>query len=71
MYGILISEDNVMEEVKVYTHCLRCGRRLKNEEAQSLGYGRVCIKKITTPINRLFPVAMIYLKQERDSNGRE
>ena len=30
---------------KVYTHCLRCGRKLKSDEAQLLGYGRVCFKK--------------------------
>lgn len=32
--------------LKLYTHCLRCGRRLKNEQAKQLGYGAVCIKKI-------------------------
>ena len=29
----------------MYTHCLRCGRELKDEKAQEVGYGRVCKKK--------------------------
>lgn len=34
--------------IKRYTHCLRCGRRLKTDTAQMLGYGTVCYKKIIT-----------------------
>lgn len=26
--------------------CLRCGRRLKNPEARTIGYGAVCRRKI-------------------------
>lgn len=26
--------------------CLRCNRRLKNEEAMRIGYGKVCLHKI-------------------------
>lgn len=29
----------------MYTHCLRCGRELKNEKAMEIGYGKVCKKK--------------------------
>ena len=44
-----------MSDQKLYTHCLRCGRKLKNEEAQKLGYGPICIKKIPKKQeNRLF-----------------
>lgn len=28
-----------------YTKCLRCGRRLKTDESQELGFGKVCYKK--------------------------
>ena len=28
--------------MKEYKYCLRCGRRLKTEEARLIGYGRVC-----------------------------
>jgi len=34
--------------IKEYTYCLRCGRKLKNEEAKKIGYGVVCYKKIQT-----------------------
>ena len=31
---------------KYYTRCLRCGRKLKNEEARKIGYGKVCAEKV-------------------------
>ena len=34
-----------MEEKKEYTKCLRCGRKLKTEEARKIGYGRICFEK--------------------------
>lgn len=30
---------------KLYDRCLRCGRKLKNEEARKIGYGKVCLEK--------------------------
>ena len=30
---------------KEYKYCLRCGRKLKNENARKIGYGPVCEKK--------------------------
>lgn len=33
-------------EDKIYPICRRCGRKLKTEEAQRLGYGKVCFKKV-------------------------
>ena len=35
-------QDNITE----YTHCLRCGRKLKNPEAKKIGYGKVCYNKM-------------------------
>ena len=35
-------------ENKEYEFCLRCHRRLKNEEARKIGYGKVCEKKAQT-----------------------
>jgi len=29
-----------------HSHCLRCGRKLINEEYKKIGYGPVCYKKI-------------------------
>ena len=28
-----------------FEFCLRCHRKLKNEEARKIGYGKVCLKK--------------------------
>lgn len=39
-------------EIKEYTHCLRCGRKLKNPEAKKIGYGTVCYEKIKTDRRR-------------------
>ena len=46
-------EDN---KKKDYEKCLRCGRRLKNEEARKIGYGRTCLIKIKSElkVKRLF-----------------
>lgn len=35
-----------MTEEKEYSHCLRCGRKLKNEKAKKIGYGVVCERKL-------------------------
>ena len=47
-------EDN--NKKKEYEKCLRCGRRLKNEEARKIGYGRTCLIKIKSElkVKRLF-----------------
>lgn len=39
---------------KLHEHCLRCGRKLKNPDAQKLGYGAVCFKKMQSSGKRLF-----------------
>lgn len=31
---------------KIYTRCLRCGRKLKNPEHMKVGFGPSCYKKI-------------------------
>jgi len=31
--------------LKVFSHCKRCGRALKNPKAQAVGYGALCLKK--------------------------
>ena len=62
---------NSVDDRTLHTHCLRCGRRLKTEEAQRNGYGQVCAKKLhKTAGDRLFKVSMIYLKQE-ENDGRK
>lgn len=45
---------------KEYTHCLRCGRRLKTQESKMIGYGAVCLKKRENPHkHRLFDASKI------------
>ena len=39
---------------KIHEHCLRCGRKLKNPDAQKLGYGAVCFKKMQSSGKKLF-----------------
>lgn len=34
-----------VEEHKSYSKCFRCGRRLRSEEAQERGYGKICWRK--------------------------
>lgn len=29
-----------------YKYCLRCGRALKSPDAQQIGYGKICYKKV-------------------------
>ena len=31
--------------MKMYETCIRCGRKLKNEESKKLGFGKVCWEK--------------------------
>lgn len=33
------------EEIKEYTYCKRCNRKLKSEQARQLGFGSTCYKK--------------------------
>lgn len=40
--------------IKYHKHCLRCGRKLKNEEAQIRGYGTICFKKMQRKNRSLF-----------------
>lgn len=30
----------------IYTHCLRCNRVLKSEEARNRGFGKICWEKV-------------------------
>lgn len=32
--------------IKEYDRCLRCGRKLKDPEYRSIGYGPVCYEKV-------------------------
>lgn len=44
------------DKKKEYEKCLRCGRKLKNEEARQIGYGKTCLYKIKKEmkVKRLF-----------------
>lgn len=37
---------------KEHEFCLRCGRRLKNPQARMIGYGSVCLSKMSTEKSR-------------------
>lgn len=34
------------EKTAGYSHCLRCGRRLKNPKYRMRGYGEICWEKV-------------------------
>lgn len=38
----------VVDKLKEHEYCLRCGRKLKNQDARLLGYGTICYKKSRT-----------------------
>ena len=43
------------DKQKDHDRCLRCGRKLKSEEARKIGYGKVCLEKTKKcGIKRLF-----------------
>lgn len=44
------------EEKLIYPNCLRCGRKLKTDEAIQRGMGKICLEKSKrdTYIRRLF-----------------
>ena len=42
-----------MSDRIIYTHCCRCGRKLRTAEAQELGFGPVCYKKMKNSIKRV------------------
>lgn len=37
--------------MKLYERCIRCGRKLKNEESKKLGFGKVCFEKWYHEVN--------------------
>ncbi len=37
---------NSADMEKLYTHCLRCGKKLRNVNTRIRGYGNVCYKKM-------------------------
>lgn len=36
----------------MYEYCLRCHRKLKNEEAKRMGYGKICYQKANSVSNK-------------------
>lgn len=45
--------------MKKHTVCIRCGRKLKTEQSQELGFGKVCWEKYNNEgkYKDLFPVS--------------
>lgn len=46
--------------MKEYEFCLRCHRKLKNEEAKKIGYGKICYEKSKASSKgtyKLFPLS--------------
>lgn len=51
---------------KEFSHCLRCGRKLKNPEARKRGFGDICYKKyLSSPNHPLFEI-----KERNNQNER-
>lgn len=34
-----------MSSSQIFSHCKRCNRPIKNQKAQTIGYGKTCFKK--------------------------
>ena len=34
------------KNVKDHDRCLRCGRKLRTDEARKIGYGKICLEKV-------------------------
>lgn len=43
---MLMCDNVIPAHEKYHSRCLRCGRKLKTEEAKMRGYGKICEKKI-------------------------
>ena len=39
-----------MKNEKDHDKCIRCGRKLKAEEARKIGYGKICFEKVKKEI---------------------
>lgn len=46
MKVVLAIDNNGNPIIKEYDRCLRCGRKLKNEEYKRIGYGPICYEKV-------------------------
>ena len=56
--------------MKLYETCLRCGRKLKNEESRKLGFGKVCWEKYNANTQiKLFNTEEILNETEKGTNG--
>ena len=43
------------DKKKEHDRCLRCGRKLKTDEARKIGYGKICLERVKKETkNRLF-----------------
>lgn len=40
-----VAYDENGTEYIIHSHCLRCGRKLKTDEAKVRGFGRICWEK--------------------------
>lgn len=50
---------------KEFSHCLRCGRKLKNPDARKRGFGDICYAKyLNSPHHPLFDI-----KKERKNEN--
>ena len=41
------------KEKELYQYCLRCGRKLKTDEARQRGFGKICALKTQTGYEQL------------------
>ena len=55
-------------ERQEYTHCIKCGKKLKTQEARKRGMGRICFEKFKedSKKQRLFE-----MKLEQDTSNEE
>lgn len=49
-----------------YDRCLRCGRKLKNEEYRKIGYGKICYEKQLSNNN-----CLLFSMDKEQSNAKK
>ena len=54
-----------VNDTRLYTRCLRCGRKLKNIEHMKIGFGPSCYKKISNSRLKKKPILLQGVENDR------
>ena len=53
---------------RLYDRCLRCNRKLKDDEAKRIGYGKICLEKSKT--SRVINLLEVENEEGQETNKR-